>query len=953
MSRIPFKMFAVLVAVTAILSACGDDSSSGSDKGEKEEGSVETVEDLGKCLSAFEGDTYFVVEMKGSYVCESGAWNPVPGVGECTDSLAAAGTVRKETHKALDNYGESLVCADSAWRPATDVEVALKNACVESLDGEFRDDSTNKKKVKHYVCTGNLWREASEAELAAKALCTYKNYGSFATDSSDKENVKTYVCKDSLWLEASSIEQAAGVVCDAGNYGLFVADSADKALPLYVCDGEMFRMASEAESATKRLCDSTLYGDTLNFYICTEGGWEKDTTTSLGNCTDKNEGEIVKEENPHRLFGLHSTAFDSSYVCDGSKKIWREATAGEAATGKLCTEKVDGDTLNWYVCDAASNDWIAVMTSGLGKCDAESLDSIRTEPNPNLKKGDSLFVCTDNGGEFAWEILKTSLLGVCDLKLQDSVRAETNFNLKTFDTLFVCDTSTWVKASKYDLSNNGVPCTGNLNAQVLKGKLCLDGKWKKASSGEVEMGAACLESTENVVSVEKGKVCKSGEWVTASAAEIATGKVCTAAIANSVANGYVCEVMVDSSADSETIQAALTKCSQTSDALYEKFLAGNLTAEDCNMWREASEAEKVTGKVCLGAILNTAMNGYACENTGWREASELEKATGRVCSAALKDSIVNGYACNVVQLNSQEELALTQDSLLSACVHSGGIGLVKIYLKGALTLYHCYDSISSGFDYSWWRKATAREISLNRLCDSRNQETFVHNPDSAFVCQFDTAQKIYDWQGEGAKGSFVDERDKKLYKYVIIGSQVWMAENLNYDYNVGSALSYCPKNSADSCAKYGRLYRWNAAMDSEAVFSDGGKGCGINVSCSPSGTVRGVCPEGWHLPSAAEFAALIAAVGGESGGGKALKSTSGWYDDGNGTDAYGFSALPAADCDLSCSLPGRWTYFWSASESTSTEADYMELNYYSDVAYLSSTKSKRTAISVRCLKDID
>ena len=70
----------------------------------------------------------------------------------------------------------------------------MKNACVESLDGEFRDDSTNKKKVKHYVCTGNLWREASEAELAAKALCTYKNYGSFATDSSDQDNVKAYAC---------------------------------------------------------------------------------------------------------------------------------------------------------------------------------------------------------------------------------------------------------------------------------------------------------------------------------------------------------------------------------------------------------------------------------------------------------------------------------------------------------------------------------------------------------------------------------------------------------------------------------------------------------------------------------------------------------------------------------------------------------------------------------------
>ena len=65
MSRIPFKMFAALVAVTAILSACGDDSSSGSEKGGGEEGTVETVEELGKGLSAFEGDTYFVKEKNG------------------------------------------------------------------------------------------------------------------------------------------------------------------------------------------------------------------------------------------------------------------------------------------------------------------------------------------------------------------------------------------------------------------------------------------------------------------------------------------------------------------------------------------------------------------------------------------------------------------------------------------------------------------------------------------------------------------------------------------------------------------------------------------------------------------------------------------------------------------------------------------------------------------------
>ena len=207
MLRLPSAILAAaaFALLSLAFSACGDDSSSGSGNGEKEEGTVEIVDDLGKSLSAFEGDTYFVKEKDGSYVCESSRWVPIPGVGECTDSLAA-GTVRKEIHKALANYGESLVCADSAWRPATDVEIALKNACVESLDGKFRNDSTDKKKVKHYVCAGNLWREATDVERAANALCTKGNEASFATDSSDKKNVKVYVCKDSLWLEASAIE---------------------------------------------------------------------------------------------------------------------------------------------------------------------------------------------------------------------------------------------------------------------------------------------------------------------------------------------------------------------------------------------------------------------------------------------------------------------------------------------------------------------------------------------------------------------------------------------------------------------------------------------------------------------------------------------------------------------------------------------------------------------------
>ena len=100
---------------------------------------------------------------------------------------------------------------------------------------------------------------------------------------------------------------------------------------------------------------------------------------------------------------------------------------------------------------------------------------------------------------------------------------------------------------------------------------------------------------------------------------------------------------------------------------------------------------------------------------------------------------------------------------------------------------------------------------------------------------------------------FKDARDGQIYKSVKIGNQVWMAENLNYDYNEGTAKSYCYNDEQESCAKYGRLYTWAAAMDSAGVFGDGGKGCGFLVTCSAKEPVRGVCPESWHLPSDTEW----------------------------------------------------------------------------------------------------
>ena len=108
------------------------------------------------------------------------------------------------------------------------------------------------------------------------------------------------------------------------------------------------------------------------------------------------------------------------------------------------------------------------------------------------------------------------------------------------------------------------------------------------------------------------------------------------------------------------------------------------------------------------------------------------------------------------------------------------------------------------------------------------------------------------------ENTLTDLRDGQVYKTVKIGNQTWMAENLNYRY-LGhttrlDSSSFCYDDDPAYCDTYGRLYLWSAAMDSTGIIrGNTANGCGYNSECAPSGTVRGVCPKGWHLPSRAEW----------------------------------------------------------------------------------------------------
>lgn len=183
-------------------------------------------------------------------------------------------------------------------------------------------------------------------------------------------------------------------------------------------------------------------------------------------------------------------------------------------------------------------------------------------------------------------------------------------------------------------------------------------------------------------------------------------------------------------------------------------------------------------------------------------------------------------------------------------------------------------------------------------------------------------------------GKMTDPRTPAFsYRTVEIGNRTWMAENMAWQ----TPVSFCYDGNTHNCEIYGRLYVW--------------------------GDAKNLCPEGWSLPSKGEWEELIKSVGDGSAkkAGKALKTTSGWKNDGNGTDKYGFSALPAGFWSNYSSDGGYYglegaAHFWSATatESGSNSAYGLKLEFNVDSAWMSEyyvTGDYYYALSVRCILD--
>lgn len=221
-------------------------------------------------------------------------------------------------------------------------------------------------------------------------------------------------------------------------------------------------------------------------------------------------------------------------------------------------------------------------------------------------------------------------------------------------------------------------------------------------------------------------------------------------------------------------------------------------------------------------------------------------------------------------------------------------------------------------------------------------DTARHEPDSLGVWHFYDPRSAHD-NPDFAYGSMTDPRDGNVYKTTTIGAQVWMAENLNYFDIEGAASSikndWCYWDKPENCESAGRLYTWKVAQR--------------------------ICPEGWRLPTKADWESLLQEVGADSlndilwKGSSKLKSMSGWENDGSGTDDFGFTALPAG-MKFTTSTQDGFTYhgcsslMWAATEADGGAADSLAYHMYLDCSNdnaIVNTVRKINGLSVRCVKD--
>ena len=260
-------------------------------------------------------------------------------------------------------------------------------------------------------------------------------------------------------------------------------------------------------------------------------------------------------------------------------------------------------------------------------------------------------------------------------------------------------------------------------------------------------------------------------------------------------------------------------------------------------------------------------------------------------------------------------------------------------------------------------KSTSKGLLVPRL--SQDQIQTITGPVNSLLVFCTTDNKFYAFMAESSEWKelvfgtgiisptcglpVIDARDQQSYNTIQIGTQCWMAENLNTGSRINASQSqpnngtidkYCYNDLDANCLVYGGLYQWNEMMQFSTVPG-----------------IQGICPDGWHLPTDAEMSAMVTYLGGlDIAGGKMKEAgTVHWiYPNSGATDESGFTALPASFRDYlgSFSTPlGERGSFWTSTQNGSTFAWDYTLSYLTEGVSRNSGAMKSNGFSVRCIKN--
>ena len=944
---------AASLAGALMLAACGGDSNSGDSNGSEEQGgvaSVATFDDLAHCTKSHYGEIVFVEEESTYFECTSEDWAEMDE--SKLDSLLAAASSSSEADEDKPKSSSSVNADSSEIATVETKKVDSVTVSGFAQKGPFAsgsavtvyglDNLLEKTKTKF---TGKIAGDSGYFKIEKIALpsqfALVEVSGYYQNEVTGKKTSGTKTTLSAL------VDLSEGKTVKA-NVNLFTELEYARAKNLVL--KEKFNVPAAKKRATKELL--AVFGGK---------GDENLTATSLSLSDTTAAGRAL----------LYASILLQGDLSAG-KFGQRLSDAAElfATSGTLD----DAETL------AAMADWASKTDS------TDNFAAIRE----NVKA--MKLVETVPDFESALYAFWTDVYGLveCTDSLESTIKKNENKLSDKYGAGYACTAKHWHKATALD-TELGL-CTGKMEGSFKEYKggksteyyVCRTGTWQQITETQFEL-KECTEKRESeYVAAKSGEyfVCTDKQWLELDAVTYEL-KLCTEKRDMEIATtkkseSYVCEWdgKKGSWRKASDIEAELGVCGSKANP---DSSIGHLSAKHyACMDGEWTEIDEATAKLgfCTASLKDSVLwtgdftNGrpdestegkyYTCNGTEWIETTKLHYVFGATCDV-FKNRIQRMYAeyPNYFSNYSVENNIVEDGSIAGTSKY---VGLFNPAWSGYVDMWTYEDTVYSNVlcKDDHYTLPSAGITAMRKFCTANNlgeRDRSKHlgsdiYSNSAYIC-YANDDGSYEW-GQ----ALLDARDGAIYRMVTIGEQTWMAENLNYSDSVTyvgmKKRSWCYNNSVDSCAKYGRLYTWAAAIDSAGTWSTTTKGCGYvgryDSLCTVKEPVRGICPEGWHIPTKAEWKTLITAMGiiypNLDPDAMQAKGFEKWD---RATDAFGFSALPAGDyANGSFHDGGSYAFFWCAADANFDRANVLELN--ADRA-VDQNYDKGYGFSVRCIKD--